>query len=58
MAEMGVVSVGRGSDHVTVSAPWSAIDEDGNVKSDFVHGDIKAQLEELNWYASALKSAR
>ena len=58
MAEMGVVSVGRGSDHVTVSAPWSAIDEDGNVKSDFVHGDIKAQLEELNWYGSPLEHGR
>lgn len=58
MAEMGVVSVARGSDNVTVSSPWSALDDDGNVKPEFAHGDIKAQLEELNWYATALKSAR
>lgn len=58
MAEMGVVSVARGSDHVTISAPWEALDENGAPKEGYIHGDIKAQLQELNWYATALKSAK
>lgn len=58
MAELGAVSVAKGSNNVTISAPWEALDEAGIPKEGYVHGDVKAQLEELNWYAQALKSAR
>ncbi len=54
MTELGAVSVARGSDNIHINSPWSAIDEDGNVNPEFVHGDIQAQLTELNWYAQKL----
>lgn len=58
MAELGVVSVAKGSNNVMISAPWEALDENGVPKDGYVHGDIAAQITELEWYAAALKSAR
>ncbi len=58
MAELGVASLGRGSNHIMISSPWSAFDDNGVPKAEFVNGDITSQLTELSWWANALKSAR
>lgn len=37
---------------------WSAFAEDGALKPEHVHGDIAKTIEELRWWAEALKTAR
>jgi NAD(P)H-dependent FMN reductase len=55
MAYLGVASV---LNTINISAIWEAFDEDGKVKPNNVHGDIKRQLDELLWWVNALKTAR
>jgi NAD(P)H-dependent FMN reductase len=58
LTELGVTSIGRSGNHIMINSPWSAFDDEGVPKAEFLHGDIPAQLTELSWWASALKSAR
>lgn len=55
MTELKVASL---RDHVYVNMIWEALDENGVPKEGYVHGDIKAQLTDLLWWANALKAAR
>lgn len=55
MTELKVASL---RDHVTISAIWEALDDNGEPKDGYVHGDIKTQLDDLTWWAEALKAAR
>jgi len=43
---------------VQVIDVWSALDENGAPKPEFVRGDSKKMLEQLTWWANALKIAR
>lgn len=58
LAELRVATVAKSFDHITINAPWEGLEEDGTPKEGYVHGDIAKQLEELAWWASALKAAR
>ncbi len=58
MAELQVASVARSSDHISITQVWAALDESGNPKPGFAHGDISAQLKTLSWWVKALKQAR
>lgn len=55
MTELRVVST---KDHIAINAIWEALDEKGQPKEGYVHGDIAAQLTELSWWSDALKAAR
>ncbi len=55
MSELRAASV---RDHILISSIWMALDESGTPKPGFVQGNIAAQLKELDWWVSALKSAR
>ena len=43
---------------VMVREPWVAIDEAGNVKPEFIHGNPVHQIEDLLWWANALSEKR
>lgn len=58
LAELKAVGIGKGAFTVTINAPWEALDENSEPKEGYVHGHIDKQLEELAWWASALKTAR
>lgn len=55
LAELRVASI---KDNVMVNAIWEALDENGVPKPGYTHGNVKAQLTELLWWANALKAAR
>lgn len=38
--------------------PWESITPEGEIKEEFVHGHIEKLLENLQWWAETLKSAR
>lgn len=58
LAELKVASVANTMNHILIRNVFSALDESGVPKSEFVSGDIEKQLKELNWWVSALKTAR
>lgn len=58
LAELRVASIATSGDHIHVNAPWEGLHEDGTPKDGYVHGDIAKQLDELVWWANALKVAR
>jgi len=58
MAELKVVSVANTFDSILIQNVFNAIDENGNPKLEFIRGDIGKQLTELEWWVSALKTAR
>lgn len=58
MTELRVVSVAKSFDNITIRLPWEALDENDEPKAEYLNGDIAKQLEELAWWASALKVAR
>lgn len=43
---------------VMIREPWAMTDEKGEIKQELVFGDVKTQLEQLKWWAEALKKAR
>lgn len=55
LTELRVVSV---RDQVNINAVWEALDENGIPKDGYWHGDVGAQLSELEWWARALQVAR
>ena len=55
MVELRAVNV---RDQVRIHEIWGALDENGAPKEGFVHGDVKAQIDELLWLTNALKSAK
>ncbi len=55
MAELRVASI---KDHIHINAIWEALDNNGTPKEGYAHGDVTAQLKELEWWAGALKTAR
>ncbi|MDC7124317.1 MAG: NAD(P)H-dependent oxidoreductase [Spirochaetales bacterium] len=52
---LGVASM-RG--HITVNAIWDALDGHGIPKDGYWFGDFENHLQELAWWANALKAAR
>jgi NAD(P)H-dependent FMN reductase len=58
MTELRVASVAKSFDNITIRMPWEALDENGEPKPEYLSGDIAKQLEELVWWAKALKTAR
>ncbi len=50
--ELRMVSI---RDRVHIVDVWSAIDEDGNVKPEFVKNDPQTMLDELSWWANRLQ---
>ena len=55
MVELRSASV---REQVRIHEIWAALDENGQPKDGFVHGDVKAQVDELLWWVNALKAAR
>jgi NAD(P)H-dependent FMN reductase len=55
MAELRVASV---RDQIGINAIWEALDDNGEPKPGYAHGDVSAQLAELKWWVDALKAAR
>ena len=55
MTELRAVSI---RDQININAIWEALDENGEPKPGYAHGDVGAQLTELKWWADALKVAR
>lgn len=43
---------------VAIRNPWAMKDSEDNIKADLVFGDPPKQVEELIWWANALKTAR
>ncbi len=58
MTELRVTSVANTRDHIHINQVWAAFDDNGQPKAGFVHGDVKKQLIELEWWVQALKSKR
>ena len=54
-AELQMVSI---RPPIMIMSPWAMLDDDGNIKSELVHGDPVAQLEDLKWWGEALKTAK
>ncbi len=44
-------------DSVGIRDPWAMFDEKGEIKEDLVYGNPAAQVEQLLWWAAALKAA-
>jgi NAD(P)H-dependent FMN reductase len=58
MTELKVASVASTPDSILIRNIFNAIDENGSPKPEFVSGDIARQLKDLDWWTSALKTAR
>lgn len=58
LAELKVVSVANTFNNISITQVWNAFDEKGNIKPEFIHGNIEQQLKELHWWVNALKTAR
>ncbi len=58
MTELQVVSVASTPASILIHDIFNALDESGIPKPKFVSGDIGKQLQELDWWVSALKTAR
>lgn len=43
---------------ISISTVWEALDDQGAPKPGYMRGDVKTQLDELLWWAKALKTAR
>lgn len=58
LAELKVASVANTFNNISITQVWNAFDESGNLKPEFIHGNIEQQLKELNLWVNALKTAR
>lgn len=58
MTELKVVSVANSFNTISIVNIIEAFDTDGKLKPDYIHGNIETQLQELSFWASALKEAR
>lgn len=43
---------------ITIAPAHMAVGADGSINTNFVHGDVNAQIEDLSWWARALKDAK
>jgi NAD(P)H-dependent FMN reductase len=58
IAQVNGVALSSTSHTVRIIDVWSAFDEQGNMKPEFVKGHIDNLVKELKWWGEALKSAR
>ena len=57
-AELKAVPLSATSSTVRILDVWNAVDENGNVKPEFIRGSVDGLVENLTWWARALKPAR
>lgn len=57
-SQLHMVPLSGTSDTVKIIEVWSAFDEKGNLKPEYIHGDVTKLLSELEWWSKLLQSAR
>jgi NAD(P)H-dependent FMN reductase len=57
-SSLGAMPISAFGKTTHVKNPWEAFDEKGEIRPDVVSNNVKAQLEELLWWAKILRAAR